>query len=266
MKTVLITGATRGIGKYLARNFVKGGYSVHIIGRNKERGNEVIKEMKELNNNGEHKFFSVDLSSVSENKKFLEDYKQEFENLDTLILNANIRPKKRVQITKEGFNDVLVTGLVSRYLFSVELKDLLKNIDSSKIIHIGDARLMQKINYEKFIDGEISGMKSLLTGYVGSAYISNFLNKNSDFDIHTEFINPGMVNTDEESASFWIKMISKKPDYITERIATHIMNGYSIKSYTGFFNIDKETSQVKKMDKKESEFNELLKIMERIIK
>ncbi|WP_297436604.1 SDR family NAD(P)-dependent oxidoreductase [uncultured Clostridium sp.] len=266
MKTVLITGATRGIGKYLAKEFASNGYSVHIIGRNEECGNEVIKELESINNKCQHRFFSVDLSLVSENKKFLEFYKNKYKSLDILILNANIRPKKRIDITREGYNNVLITGVISKYLFSVGLKNLLENAEASKVIHIGDARLLQKISYNKFIDGDISGMKSLLGAYTGSAYISNFFAKKSIMDVHTEFINPGMVNTDGESASFWIKMISKKTDYIAKRIATHIINNDSIKKYVGFFNIDKENSLAKKLDKKESEFNKLMSIIGKITK
>lgn len=264
MKTILITGGTNGIGKALAYDFAKSGYCVHIIGRNKDRGNALVKELNGINN-AQNKFYSVDLSIIEENKRFLEEYKKENTKLDILVLNANIRPKKQVNITSEGYNEVLTTGFISRYLFTKELNGMLDSIEDSKIIHIGDARLIQNITEEKMNTDNVSGVKSLLTAYTGSAYMAYFLSDKKVINVHTEFINPGMVNTDTESASFWVKLLSKKVSDIVPRIATHIMSEDSVKGYCGFYNIDKVTGLDKKIAKKENEFNEFIRIADKLI-
>lgn len=260
MKRALITGGTNGIGKAISVDLAKNGYEVHIIGRNKERGNKVIEELKELNPMGEHKLFIVDLSLVESNKEFLNKYKEEYKSLDLLILNANIRPNKNSELTKEGLNSIFVTGCISRELFMLELDDLLLNGDMGKIVHIGDARLMQKISEDNIKGNEISGVKSLLASYVGSAYFSYFLNKKGIVKTPSMFVNPGMVDTNvdsKEKTSFWIRIISKKPDIVSKRIVQNIINTKPKDCAMKFYNIDKICSLDNKIAKKESEFESL---------
>lgn len=176
-----------------------------------------------------------------------------------LILNANIRPKKNVTLTKEGYNDVFVTGYISRHLFSLELDPLLNQSKNSRIVSIGDARLLQKVDFDKFMSDTVSGMKSLLMAYTASAYLSYFLPKKEFIKTASEFINPGMVNTDiDKKNSFWMNLISKKPNVISKRIVNHILSTSSKEINMKFYNVDKASNLDKKIDKKSSEFENLI--------
>ena len=63
-KTVLITGATSGMGEAFARLFATEGADVIIVGRNIERGMNVQNSI--LENNGKAKFFPCDVTKESE--------------------------------------------------------------------------------------------------------------------------------------------------------------------------------------------------------
>lgn len=268
MKKALITGGTRGIGKAISIELAKNGYEIYVIGRNKERGQKAIEDFKKINPNANHKLYIVDLSSIKDNKRFLNEYKKENDSLDLLVLNANLRPSKNSHSTKEGYNDIFVTGYLSRYLFTIELDELLNKSNDGKIVHIGDARFMQKLSENNFNGTDVSGMKSLLAAYTGSAYITYFLNNKGITKTPAMFINPGMVDTNigtEEKTSFWIRIISKKPDEIGKRIVSNILsldkNNVSMK----FYNIDKISALDKKISKKENEFNDLNKLTHNIL-
>ena len=268
MKRVLITGGTRGIGKAMAVDFAKADYEVHIVGRNKEQGQKVIDELENINPKGIHKLFIVDLESIEENKKFVCEYKSLYKQLDLLILNANIRPRKIADLTNEGYNNIFMVGCISRYLFIKEFEDILLTSKEGKIVHIGDARLLQKINEKNLkVDG-ISGMKSLLSAYTGSAYFNYFLNDREIIKVPSIFVNPGMVDTNNEQgekSSFWIRMISKKPEVVSKRIVDNIIMISSNESAKKFYNIDKLCSLDKKISKKENNFNKLYEIVQNII-
>lgn len=77
MKTVLITGATSGIGRATAILFAENGFKVIVNGRNEERGNAVAKETGGT-------FIKADISDQEEVKKLFSQIK----SLDVLVNNA----------------------------------------------------------------------------------------------------------------------------------------------------------------------------------
>lgn len=268
MRKVLITGGTRGIGKSMAIELANRGYEVHVIGRNRERGEKAIEEFKKINPYANHKLYIVDLTSVADNKRFLEEYKNENDSLDLLVLNANLRPSKKSNITSEGYNDVFTTGYISRYLFTIGFEKMLNESNEGKIVHIGDARFIQKLSERNIKGNDISGVKSLLAAYTASAYITYFLNYRGITKTPAMFINPGMVDTNigtGEKTSFWIRIISKKPDEVGVRIVSNVLSVNKNNASMKFYNIDKLTTFDKKISKKEKEFNELYKLTNDIL-
>jgi len=73
-KIALITGATDGIGKALAFKLVKESYTVSIIGRNVEKVNATVAEIKNLYPNSEIFGIKSDISKLSEVKRTCETF------------------------------------------------------------------------------------------------------------------------------------------------------------------------------------------------
>jgi NAD(P)-dependent dehydrogenase (short-subunit alcohol dehydrogenase family) len=69
-KVALITGGTLGIGKATAQAFVRAGAKVVICGRNQERGQEVVGELKAMN--GDALFVKTDVSKAVEVESLLD--------------------------------------------------------------------------------------------------------------------------------------------------------------------------------------------------
>ena len=87
--TVLITGATSGIGRATAEIFAKQGYRLILTGRREDRLREVKEQFgKEFNNKNQILNFDVrDLDSV---KKAVDSIGEEWKNVDILINNAGL--------------------------------------------------------------------------------------------------------------------------------------------------------------------------------
>ena len=86
-KNVLITGASRGIGKATAMAFAKNGAKVGI---NYRSNDEVAQQtLMELPGEG-HRIFKRDISQKSETKALIEDFVKEYGQLDVLVNNAGI--------------------------------------------------------------------------------------------------------------------------------------------------------------------------------
>ena len=84
-KTVLITGATSGIGKATAQIMAKNNYKIILCGRRKERLTELEKELSELTEVHSLSFDVRDKEAVFEN---INSLPAEFSQIDVLINNA----------------------------------------------------------------------------------------------------------------------------------------------------------------------------------
>ena len=71
MKSILITGATSGIGNHLIKILANSDYKIYFIGRNKEKCERLVKELKNKFNY-EAEYFICDFSNLSSvNSAFL---------------------------------------------------------------------------------------------------------------------------------------------------------------------------------------------------
>jgi 3-oxoacyl-[acyl-carrier protein] reductase len=92
-KKILITGASRGIGKATAIEFSKRG---GIVGINyTSNDEEALKTIGMLENSG-HKLFKYDISKVDSQKELIDSFVSEFGAIDILINNAGIIQKHEI--------------------------------------------------------------------------------------------------------------------------------------------------------------------------
>ena len=106
-KTVLITGANKGIGFATAKKFLSEGYNVIISGRNEER----LKAAKErLGGNTEYILW--DVSDISQAPLVMEQAHLFFGNIDTFINNAGIVKDEPGDFFKKTENVVKKTGYI----------------------------------------------------------------------------------------------------------------------------------------------------------
>ena len=90
MKSVLVTGGARGIGKAICKKFAEEGYFV-FINYNKSE-NEAKKLQKEIGENS--KIYKADVSSFEEVSQMVDEILKEFKKIDVLINNAGIAEQK----------------------------------------------------------------------------------------------------------------------------------------------------------------------------
>ncbi|MDR2818516.1 MAG: SDR family NAD(P)-dependent oxidoreductase [Endomicrobium sp.] len=126
-KTVLITGASRGIGKQLALAFSKNNWNV--CGCYKNNAPEF-----EIQNS---KFFKTDISNYKEVKDLIKNTTSEFGKIDCVINNASITSGATIfKMTDEMWNSVLKTDLSGTfYMVKESLKQMIKQ-RSGSIINI----------------------------------------------------------------------------------------------------------------------------------
>ena len=87
-KTVLITGATSGIGLGCARKFAQNGDRLILTGRNEQRLNEICKELTEKGTEVLTLAFDVRNREVAE--KLMTELPEEWKKIDVLVNNAGL--------------------------------------------------------------------------------------------------------------------------------------------------------------------------------
>jgi NAD(P)-dependent dehydrogenase (short-subunit alcohol dehydrogenase family) len=93
MKTILITGASRGIGAATALLAAERGFSVAVnYHRNKEAAEIIVNQIRQ--NGGLAKAFQADVSKENEIIRLFEEVDAEFGNLTSLVNNAGILEKQ----------------------------------------------------------------------------------------------------------------------------------------------------------------------------
>jgi NAD(P)-dependent dehydrogenase (short-subunit alcohol dehydrogenase family) len=88
-KTVLITGSTDGVGRHVALALGAAGATTLIHGRDRQRGEAVIDELRKRGNTGAQ-LYLADLGSLAEVRRLAEAIRRDHPRLDVLINNAGI--------------------------------------------------------------------------------------------------------------------------------------------------------------------------------
>lgn len=89
-KTILITGATDGIGLATAKMLVSLGHNLIIHGRNSSKLNDVKKQLMALSAEAKIDSVIADLSELKQVEKLAKNVLEKFPKLDVLINNAGV--------------------------------------------------------------------------------------------------------------------------------------------------------------------------------
>ena len=109
-KTVLITGATSGIGRAAAFAFAREGGKVAFCGRRAELGKEVVQQIRAAG--GEAMYVQADVRVESDVKRFVDATVARYGRLDVAFNNAGITLERPLhEYTTAEWDDVLATNL-----------------------------------------------------------------------------------------------------------------------------------------------------------
>ena len=209
-KTVVITGATIGLGRATALQLAQKGIFVVIVARSNTKANEVINEMKKEGGKGQ--FIISALSSMKDTKEAAESITKVVDRLDVLINNAGAYfPKYRD--TSEGFESTLALNYLSPFLLTHQLIQQMEKtaseygeariINISSVMHKGPIN-WDDLNYKETTYNSSSAYyqsKHLLTSF--TYYLSR---KMKETGITVNCIHPGLVKTPLAESDFAFPM------------------------------------------------------------
>ena len=135
MKTVVVTGANRGIGKETARGLAHAGCKVIMACRNVAAAEAARAEIARETGNGDLHVLRVDLASKASIDAFAAAFAQRFRTLDVLVNNAGISTSERGP-TDDGHEPNIGTNFIGTYLLTRRLLPLFDRTGDRAIVNL----------------------------------------------------------------------------------------------------------------------------------
>lgn len=186
IKNVVITGASKGLGKELAQKLSRGNNNLILAARNKD-GLETVQKEIYAQTGKSPLILTCDVSNESDVKNMTGIIREYYNNIDVLVNNAGINiPKLLEEMTSEEMKRQFETNFFGVIYCIKALLPLLKNSPSGYIINIGS--LLSKVSYAE--TSIYSATKFALNGFT-EGYRYEMKSNN----IKVGFFMPGPLNT-----------------------------------------------------------------------
>src|SRR5919107_2493737 len=147
-KVCLITGATSGIGRATAIGLAKMGARVVMVGRDRDRGEAALAEIKEKTTNPSVDLMLADLSSQEEIRRLAVEFNETHPRLDVLINDAGLFRSERIT-TADGLETTFAVNHLAYFLLTNLLLDVLKTSAPSRIVNVAsEAHRKGHLNFD----------------------------------------------------------------------------------------------------------------------
>lgn len=204
-KVVIVTGASRGIGRNIAYNLAVNGYDVIANYNNSEQ--EAIKLKEDLKSQGiDIDIFKANVSKRADVKKLVDFAIEKYNKIDVLINNAGIAQEKLfTDITDEEFDNMMKVNLYSVFYTTQEAARYMIREHSGCIINISSIYGISggscEVHYSMAKAG-VDGMTKALAKELGPS------------NIRVNSVAPGAIDTDMNknvSEEDWKAIINETP-------------------------------------------------------
>lgn len=233
MKTVVVTGASKGIGRAVAKEFANNGYNV-VICYNKSVS-DAQQLLNEVSQTTRAIAVKVDVSNEDDVKNMVEITKKTFGNIDVLVNCAGVSDTRLlIDSTKEDYDFVFDINMRGTYnTCKLVGREMLSN-QSGKIINISSiwgvlggscesvysASKGAIIAFTKALAKEF-GPNGINVNAVAPGFIQTDMTKNVTEEIRREIMNNsalGRLGTPEDVAGVVSFLASEKSNFITGQV------------------------------------------------
>jgi len=198
-KTVLITGATSGIGKETARGIAAMGATVVMACRNPAKARAVRDAVIRVTGNPSVLAKDLDLASLVSIRAFATELRAAYPSLDVLINNAGVFSSSREE-TADGFELTMGTHHLGPFLLTRLLLPSLKSAPAARIVNVAsEAAFYGKIDLDDLQLTRSYGMAGF-SAYAASKlanvlFTQELAERLVDTPITVNAVHPGEVNT-----------------------------------------------------------------------
>jgi 3-oxoacyl-[acyl-carrier protein] reductase len=132
-RSVVVTGASKGIGKGIAKVFAKSGGKVLIVSRHLDEAEACAEELRRAG--GIAKGYAADVTKIGDMQMVADDAAAAHGGIDILCANAGIFPQMKIEeLSSEDWDHVMATNLKGTFLAIKACLPHLKKSDQGRIV------------------------------------------------------------------------------------------------------------------------------------
>jgi NAD(P)-dependent dehydrogenase (short-subunit alcohol dehydrogenase family) len=235
LKTILITGATDGIGKHLAQKMANEGHEVIIHGRNPEKLRKALSDIQLKSGNQQVHAYLADFSIMSDVYHFAHEIKTDFQKIDVLFNNAGLYAGSQRQATAEDVELTFMLSVQVPYILTTELLSLLEKSDAGRVIntssfmhHFAKVKNLDFGMIEDYTPGLAYNNGKLYTIWLSRYLAQQLQAKASKVTINS--YHPGLISTnlgnDSSDAKVQSSLFSRMMKFFSKDLDQGIETGY----------------------------------------
>jgi len=138
-KTVLVTGATDGLGNLVAAKLAKGGARVLLHGRDQAKGERVLAEIQASTGNPNLEFYRADMAVLADVRDLAKAVTANHKRLDVLINNAGVLGRETRQMTGDDMELHFQVNYLAPFLLTELLLPTLRASAPARIVNVASA-------------------------------------------------------------------------------------------------------------------------------
>ena len=136
-RTIVITGATDGLGKGLATELAPSGARLILHGRNEQKGTALLEELAPRTT-GQLEWRRADLGSLDQVRELADSLGDE-ERIDVLVNNAGLGTARPREESEDGYELTFPVNYLAPFLLTRRLLPLLERSAPSRIVNVSSA-------------------------------------------------------------------------------------------------------------------------------
>ena len=196
-KTILVTGATDGIGRATARELVERGCAVIVHGRDEQRAGEAARELAAATGSPDVTWVAGDFGSLAGVRAMAEQVLRACPRLDVLINNAGIAVRDR-RLSADGYESTLAVNHLAPFLLTVLLLDRLRESAPARIVNVSSGvHASGRIDLDDLqMERRFDGWQAYCNSKLANALFTCELARRVDAaELTANFLHPGVIDT-----------------------------------------------------------------------
>ena len=218
-KTILITGASGGIGLQSGICLAKQGANIVMVGRDKERTFQAVELVKTQTGNQSVSYLLADLSSIQEVRRLVQEFKDKYQTLDVLLNNAGAIFLSR-KVSVDGYEMTLALNHLNYFLLTNLLLDMLKAAPSGRIVNVASrAHYRGHVNFDDLQSQHgYNGMRVYsMSKLMNVLFTYELARRLNGTNVTANCLHPGFVASNFAGNNGWIVRIAMR--FMTGRIS-----------------------------------------------